>query len=745
MSKISLFTPAFSKAPSSEIEIGEFITNVQFGKWRTEVDAVRNEPDPDKRKQLKQSVAGVTISGTFTERKESNLVAHSSFLCVDIDGYTNREHLLSDPYTYALFSSISNSGLAILVKIDQTKHKESFRWIQEHYFKSYGIPIDPAPSSVASLRFVSYDPKLFYNSKALKCKSNVRPPKKIASLPVYFPEDKVGEMVREAVQLGKNLAESYHEYLTLGFSIAAGFGESGRLYFHALAGISSKYNSEHCDKQYNFCLRNPEGGITVGSFYHILKQAGINFPANSLYENAIRVSAIQKKSGISKEATIATLTEVCHVPTEDAERIVKEVHSRPDITLSSIAADPEKLIESLVAWIKANHPIKKNILTAKLENSDGEITKERFNTIYLQARSAFNTPNITFDLIERILFSEITEQYNPIKEYIESNRHRNTTGNIDRIIASITTPTESAPLFIRKWFLAIPAAIEGEPIRLVLALTGGQLTGKTEWFRRLLPARLARYYGESKMEAGKDDELLMCQKLIIMDDELSGKTKQDEARFKDLTSKNFFSLRAPYDKSNMDYKRLALLCGTSNDKEIINDPTGNTRILPVEVTSIDHEMYNAVDKDELFMEIVRAYESGEKWNFTRDEVDSLAEASHLFDGIHFERELITKYFVPEAEAEGIGYAEQMTATEIKAYIETHSMQKIQSMKKFGIELKKSFGNFKSVKKNGLAVKMYSVVKIQSVAGSGYLAMPGQNGSSSSQPLEPYVKTAELDF
>ena len=85
------------------------------------------------------------------------------------------------------------------------------------------------------------------------------------------------------------------------------------------------------------------------------------------------------------------------------------------------------------------------------------------------------------------------------------------------------------------------------------------------------------------MDAGKDDDLLMTQKLIVMNDEMGGKSKQDEKRFKELTSKAIFSLRAPYARNNEDFKRLAVLCGTSNDKEVINDPTGNTRILPVEV------------------------------------------------------------------------------------------------------------------------------------------------------------------
>jgi len=735
--EISLFIPAFSKTPAENISVDDFISGVKFGKWRTLVESVRNQPEPDLRKKAKQSVPGVTISGTFNERKEVNLIAHSSYICIDIDGYTNRNGLIKDPYTYALFSSISNSGLAVIVRIDPTKHKESFKWIQDYYFKTYGIAIDPAPSNPASLRFVSYDPKCFINEKPKLAKSSARAPKKINSLPMIIPQDKVGEMVRAAVSRGANIAEDYQSYITLGFAIAAGFGESGRPYFHALAGISQKYNSEHTDKQYNHCLKNPSGGVTVGSFYWLLRQAGVEFPKNEQYENAIRVAAIGKKAKRNEAGVAKQLQELNGIPEADANLIAREVFERVDISLSSIAEDPEKLIESLVAWMQMNHPMKKNILTSKLENNEGEITKEMMNTIYLQARAGFNTPNVTFDLIERIVFSNFTQQYHPIKDYIEANRHRNTTGNIDRLIESFKTETPGAALFIRKWLISLAAAIDGYPVRLVLALVGPQLSGKTEAFRRLLPDKLKKYYGESKMDAGKDDELLMTQKLIIMDDEMSGKNKTDEKRFKDLTSKHTFSLRAPYDKSNMDYRRLAVLCGTSNDREVINDPTGNTRILPVEIISIDHEAYNSVDKDELFMEIIRAYEGGENWNFDKSELDNLTSVSNTFEAIPYERELIVRYFTTKDEAEGNGHPEEMTATEIKNYIEERSKQQLRSLKRLGMELHSIFGDRKCVKKAGKVLNVYTVVKLHNIDNS-------DGGLPLAVPSE-YVNPEDLPF
>jgi len=743
MHEISLFNPAFTKAPSYKITVDDFITGIKLGKWKKEVESVRQEPDAELRKKLKQKVAGVTISGTFTERKEVNLIKHSGFIAIDIDGFTDRKALINDVYTYAIFSSISNSGLCVIVKIDSKKHKESFRWIQNHYFVSYGIVIDPAPSSPASLRFISYDIQCFINEKSQKAKSLVKKQANPQSLPIIIPKDQVGEMIKYAVLRRVNIAEDYPSYISLAYSIIEGFGEAGREYFHALASISSKYNSHHCDWQYNKCLvkSGSEKRATVGSFYWMLKNAGVPFPKNERYENAVRVAAIGKKANRNEEGVAIQLHEINGIPRDDASQIAKEVFGRTDISLSSIAQDPEKLIESLVAWMGMNHPMRKNILTGKIEENKNDLSRERMNSIFLRARAAFNTPNVSFDLIERIIFSDFCPEFNPLLEYIEKNRHRNTSGNIDRIIKCIKTPTKHSSVFIRKWLVSLIAAIHGSPVRLVLALVGKQLTGKSEWFRRLLPDKLKKYYGESKMDAGKDDELLMCSKLILMDDEMGGKTRVDEKRFKDLTSKNIFTLRAPYGRHNEDYKRLAVLCGTSNDREVINDPTGNTRILPVEINSMDYEGYNSIDKDELFMELVRVYESGEDWNFTLSELNGLTDISGQYEQIPYERELILQFFVPQEEAEGNGFIEEMTATEIKNYIELQtSKQQIRSLKRLGMELRNIFGERKVLKRGGKPIYVYLVVKLQKDQDVN------QNGSAQTEKANTrYEKQEDFPF
>ncbi len=711
MSKISFFNSFPSKGQphtaSGNMELIEFLNEVKYGKWKDQVIKIREATEKVTRDKLKLKLPAFTISGIFIEREEKNLIEHSGFICIDIDNFTDKDSLISDPHTYALFSSASGNGLAVIVKINKSKHKESFKWLRNYYFQSFGIVVDPAPSNPASLRFATWDDQIFINEKSKISKFVTAKERKIPSLPTVIPNDVVGEMITECVSLGHNIAPDYDSYIRLAFSIAVGFGEGGRQYFHSLCSVSEKYQPKHADKQYDIALKGNKQGITVGTLYWMLANVGIHPPKKDT--RSVQIVAMAKKAGRDKEAVKQQLTEINGLDPAQAEHLVDEVFKRNDISVNSAINDINELIGALCEWFQQNHPLRVNEITKMIEEGNTEVNKERINSIYLRALMFFNTKDITKSLCESYIFSDFIPRFNPITEYINANLHRRSSGAIKALSECIVSESKMKEVFIRKWLIGLIAAYNGHPVRLVLTLVGGQNTGKTEWFRRLLPNGLKKYYAESKLDAGKDDDILMCQKLIVMDDEMGGKSKKDEKRFKELTSKSIFSLRAPYGKHNEDFKRLAVLCGTSNDNEVINDPTGNTRVLPIEVISIDHEAYNAINKDDLFMEAYWAYESGESWQLTKEELAELGVVSEDFKGVPFERELILKFFEPVGPGK---YPEYMTATEIKDYIETNTRQKITNMKSFGIECKNYFGKSKIKRINKRPIFCYEVVKLQ---------------------------------
>ncbi len=706
MNQISLFPSAYSTEPESVITVQDLVERIRSGYWSDVVAAVRSCVTKESRDLAKRSVPCVTLSGTFSKRGQQYLLGHSGYICIDIDTECDRSLLGADPYTYAMFQSISGTGTAIIVPIDPAKHTESFDWLQRYYFDTYGVVIDPKPRNIASLRFISHDPDTVTNPLARRAKTKVRRAAAPKSLPLVYTGDQIGQLVADTVSRNINIAESYEDYLNLSFALADELGEAGRHHFHSLASVSTKYSEQQADIQYTTALRRDASGnrVTIGTFYHMLKQAGVTLPKTN--RNLITLAATAKASG---EDVATVLSARGDLSATQAESIARSVQSRPDVTLATLASDPEHLIEGLIMFIKTKYPVRRNMVSYKLEKSrSGEaLLEEDINDIYLNARAVFNTPNVTKDLVQTILFSSQTPSYHPIKSFIAKHIEVRPTGVIDALVSCVRTDTPHAAVWIRKWLIGIHAAVDGHPVRSMLVFTGPQYNGKTEFFRRLLPNSLRSYYAESKLDRGKDDELLMCQKLIVMDDEMGGKSKQDEKRLKELTSKDTFSLRAPYRRDNMDYKRLAVLCGTSNPTEIISDPTGNTRILPVKVESIDFTKINAIDRTELFMEAYHAYTAGETWLLNAEEIAQLGTISDDFTSICYEQELILQFFsIPDGNA----YTDWMTATEIKNEIEVNSKQQIRHMAKFGIELRKLFGDPKTKRKGSNMLKCYNVVR-----------------------------------
>jgi predicted P-loop ATPase len=194
---------------------------------------------------------------------------------------------------------------------------------------------------------------------------------------------------------------------------------------------------------------------------------------------------------------------------------------------------------------------------------------------------------------------------------------------------------------------------------------------------------------------------------------MGGKSKKENKRLKELTSKQIFSLRAPYGKHNIDIRRLAVLCGTTNDNEILNDPTGNRRIIPVHVVSINHKDYNAVDKTALFMEAYHLWAVGFDWKLNRHDIDYLNKDAHDFEVTSLEGELITKYFEPGEGQFGIEY---LTASEIKVHIESMTHQKL-ILDRIAKELKRM--KFVQVNKKikGMPLRRYVVKRVATPAGN----------------------------
>lgn len=709
MEKILISQYSHIKDPQSvNVDINDFLQDIKNGKWQDIVLKVRTIADKKERSIEKQKCPNVTISGSFRERKDSGLIKHSGFIAIDIDNQGNPETIKkiikNDPYIYSAFVSISGNGLCLLFKIDGTRHSDAFKGLEKYIVDNYQIVVDVACKNLSRTRFVSYDPSLYINEKAAVFKKYLPKEKQIPKkFQFVYQRNDFDRIVNEMLQRGINICEDYQGWIKTGFALVSKFGEEGREYYHKLSSISSKYHSENTDRQYDNCLKSfsleRDKVCTIDFIYYSAKQEGIEIYSEKV-NKVIRTAASKVKSGIKNVDTIKkSIQEHENIDGDFSEEIISQVISK------NIEYKSDNLIDDIVFFLKP-YKLKKNVITRNIELKGKPIDDSDINSIFLDIKIFF--PDVTKDLICSILFSNRIPSYNPIHDFLNSQVDVNSDcPNLNLLIESIESDTNDFDIYITKWLVSIIASAYGKHSPLVLVFCGEeQGTGKTHWFRYLLPQKIQSLFAESKMDAGKDDEILMTKKWIILDDEYGGKSKKEEKRLKEITSKQWINVREPYGRVQVDLKRLAVFCGTSNDTQILNDPTGNRRILPIHILKINHQKYNQCDKEALFGELYGLYKSGYDYTILKEEIIRLNQNTEDFKASSPEEELIA------AKLKQDTYGEWLNITQIIQYLILDTKYTNLSNTKIGMILNKLGFEKKRAKVNGSVVKVFKVSKVE---------------------------------
>lgn len=674
--KISFYPKPYDVESSETIALDLFLQGIKNGKWEDLVHDVRKQKTKEAALAKKKKLPSVTISGKFNKRFDNDIKEHSGYIGIDIDGVDDTNELKSilccDKYVAACFVTVSGHGLCVLFKINPDKHKQAFYGIGDYLFNNYKIIIDPTSVNPSRARFVSWDTDIYI---ADKCERFTKYPKEVKKeLPVnriVYSGDDFDMIIQQVVERKLDLTQSsYYNFLRIGFGLADKFGEGGRAHFHVLAQYSPKYEPDIADKQYTACL-NAHGAnrTTIATIYYYAKQLGLQIYSQTT-KTVVRASAGGRKAGLSPKQIAENLNRFENITGVDD--LIEQAVSQ------QIEPDDESIIDELEMWIKQSFSLRRNTVNKFIENYGVQMTKVDMNTVYIRAKKLF--PKLSYELIERLINSDFVPNYNPFLEYFEEHKEKYTyeycKGAISELISCIETKdAEYAEYFATRWFVGMISSIYGTHSPLLLVLSGRVMnTGKTEFFRRLLPKALKKYYAESKLDYEKDDKILMTQRLIIMDDEMGGKSKREEKILKDLTSKQIFSLRAPYGHWNEDFERLAVLCGTTNDNEVLGDPFGNRRIIPVHVYSIDNDKYNKIDKNRVIIEAYWMYHAGFKWTLSREDIKYLGVDAGSFETTVAENELMLQYFEPAREGEA--GATPMTATDMKVHIEKQTQQRL---------------------------------------------------------------------
>ena len=301
--------------------------------------------------------------------------------------------------------------------------------------------------------------------------------------------------------------------------------------------------------------------------------------------------------------------------------------------------------------------------------------------------------------VERYLTSDFVPLYNPVEEYLCGVGRWD---GKDRIRALADLVPCNNPywreLFYR-WFLSMVAHWRGldrqhgnstSPL-----LVGAQGFRKSTYCRIILPPELRFGYTDSlDFKSKQDAERYLGRFMLVNLDEFDQINLNQQGFLKHLLQKPVANLRKPYASSIQEVRRYASFIGTSNQMDLLTDPSGSRRFICIEVTApIDTNV--AINYRQLYAQAMHDIYKGERyWLDDKDEA-ILKQTNRDFEQVTPLEQLFSSYFQP-AESEEAG--EGLTAMEIFNYLQTKTRDRLsiskiacfgRSLRKLDIPCKKS--------------------------------------------------------
>jgi predicted P-loop ATPase len=277
--------------------------------------------------------------------------------------------------------------------------------------------------------------------------------------------------------------------------------------------------------------------------------------------------------------------------------------------------------------------VRNNLLTKREEilipnESFHDENKENAQLAYIKSIAGIHSMPIT-QIEEFMKYLANKNQYNPVVTWIKSKPWDQTERLKDfyNTITAINEDTDPKvkwikETFIKRWMLsAVAAAFEPQGVSAhgALVFQGKQGSGKTYWFKRLVPKESK--FAKDGVTLKTDDKDSIMQALSFWLVELGEVDatfrKSDISSLKGFITKDSDTFRAPFARRESTYARRTVFFASVNPRQFLHDETGNRRFWTIECKDINYK--HTFDMQQVWAEVYELYKSGEPWVLQPDE------------------------------------------------------------------------------------------------------------------------------
>lgn len=519
-----------------------------------------------------------------------------------------------DPHTLLAYTTISGEGLRIIAAYDaagdytprseQELHVLAFRQMNEHYARLTGLPYDEKCKNCTRLSGLAYDPEAYFQPAAMPF---------IIAKP--RPEEHPARLKAQRMNL-RRLVEAAERVLA-------------------------------------------DEGVAYTAHHHNEYIMRMGYLLNAYGADREAATDWAVKHFADYDGDVAAILRSCYQRTDEHGTRAPETDNRRKRTADSPGKATVDVIE---AFLTRQGRFRKNTVTGKYEFApEGtedfcDLTDREVNSLWRRLCKE-EAPARKQD-VQTVIESDFVELYNPFREYVDAlPAWDGTTDYIGRLAAAVHV-REDGDLFVRffkKWLVAMLASLLDEETvnHEILVFIGRQGIYKTTWLNNLLPPELRRYFylKSNSRNITRDDLLTLSEFALVCLEELDEMESKELNQLKALTTMRHVNERAAYARYKEVRPHIASFCGTSNNRQFLNDLSGNRRWMPFEVESINSPYDHPVDYRHVYAQAYALIRRDFPYWLDDDEIRALNQHNRHFEVPCLEQELILTHYRRPMEGE----------------------------------------------------------------------------------------------
>ena len=274
--------------------------------------------------------------------------------------------------------------------------------------------------------------------------------------------------------------------------------------------------------------------------------------------------------------------------------------------------------------------------------------------------------------VRRYVQSDMIKSHEPIADYLWAQYYKwDGKDHIRKLARTVPTKNPHWVDWFYTWFLGMVhqwqvgslAKYGNQAVPLLISTQGWN---KTTFCEQLLPPELSfGYTGNLQLDNKKQVLQQMAQMLLINLDEFNQISPHTQQGFlKNIITLSSVKIKRPYGRHVEDFPRRASFIATTNQADVLADPSGSRRFLSVELTG-PIDVSTPPNYEQLYAQAMRALHQHEPYYFGPAETQQIMEWNRKFSVKTAGEQFFLDYFEPAVkESEG----EWMSASAIFSFL-----------------------------------------------------------------------------